>query len=87
VPNKSLSNLINRALLAALMSKRLTAAIVDPNDEELMGVANKNEEYRIVEKIVNGEEVDENDPLTIKLLKTWRVFTEETLYCHSYLEL
>ena len=87
VPDESLCSLINRTLLAVLMAKGLTAAIVDPNDEELMGIIGKNEEYQIVEKIVKGEAVDESDPLTIKLLKTWRVLTEETLYAHSYLEL
>lgn len=87
VPDESLCSLINRTLLAVLMAKGLTAAIVDPNDEELMGIMNKNDEYLIVEKIVKGEAVDESDPLTIKLLKTWKVLTEETLYAHSYLEL
>ncbi len=87
VPDESLCSLLNRALLAVLMAKGLTAAIVDPNDEELMGIIAKNEEYLIVEKIVKGESVDESDPLTLKLLKTWRVLTEETLYAHSYLEL
>jgi 5-methyltetrahydrofolate corrinoid/iron sulfur protein methyltransferase len=87
VPDESLCSLINRTLLAVLMAKGLTAAIVDPNDEELMGILSKNEEYQIVEKIVKGEAVDESDPLTIKLLKTWKVLTEETLYAHSYLEL
>lgn len=87
VPDESLCSLINRTLLAVLMAKGLTAAIVDPNDEELMGIISKNEEYQIVEKIVKGEAVDESDPLTLKLLKTWKVLTEETLYAHSYLEL
>jgi len=87
VPDEPLCSLINRTLLAVLMAKGLTAAIVDPNDEELMGIMNKNDEYQIVEKIVKGEAVDESDPLTIKLLKTWKVLTEETLYAHSYLEL
>ena len=87
VPDESLCSLINRTLLAVLMAKGLTAAILDPNDEELMGIVNKNEEYQIVEKIVNGESVDESDPLTLKLLKTVRVLNEETLYAHSYLEL
>jgi 5-methyltetrahydrofolate corrinoid/iron sulfur protein methyltransferase len=87
VPDDDLCSLINRTLLAVLMVKGLTAAIVDPNDEVLMAVINKNNEYQIVEKIVNGESVDESDPLTLKLLKTWRVLTEETLYAHSYLEL
>lgn len=87
VPDESIASLINRTLLAALMAKGLTAAIVDPNDEELIGVINKNRDYQIVEKIVNGEAVDESDPETIKLLKTWRILTEETLYAHSYLEL
>ncbi len=87
VPDEPLCSLINRALLAVLMAKGLTAAIVDPNDEELMGVANKNEEYRIVEKIVNGEALDESNPEVAKYLKTYKVLTEETLYCHSYLEL
>jgi 5-methyltetrahydrofolate corrinoid/iron sulfur protein methyltransferase len=87
VPDESLCSLINRTLLAVLMAKGLTAAIVDPNDEVLMGVVNKNEEYQIVEKIVNGEAVDESDSSALKLLKTWRVLTEETLYAHSYLEL
>jgi 5-methyltetrahydrofolate corrinoid/iron sulfur protein methyltransferase len=87
VPDEALCSLINRTLLAVLMAKGLTAAIVDPNDEELMGIIGKNEEYQIVEKIVNGEAVDESDELTLKLLKTWRVLTEETLYAHSYLEL
>ncbi len=87
VPDESLCSLINRTLLAVLMAKGLTAAIVDPNDEVLMGTMSKNDEYQIVEKIVNGESVDESDPLTLKILKTWRVLTEETLYAHSYLEL
>ena len=87
VPDEEIASLINRTLLAVLMVKGLTATIVDPNDEELMGVINKNEEYQIVEKIVNGEDVDESDPLSLKLLKTWRVLTEENLYAHSYLEL
>jgi len=87
VPNEEIASLINRTLLAVLMAKGLTAAIVDPNDEELMGVVKKNQEYQIVEKIVNGEPVDEGDPTALKLLKTWRVLTEETLYAHSYLEL
>jgi len=87
VPDESLCSLINRTLLAVLMAKGLTAAILDPNDEELMGIVNKNEEYQIVEKIVNGESVDESDPLTLKLLKTVRVLNEDTLYAHSYLEL
>jgi len=87
VPDESLCSLINRTLLAVLMAKGLTSAIVDPNDEELMGIMSKNEEYQIVEKIVRGEAVDESDDLTLKLLKTWKVLTEETLYAHSYLEL
>ncbi len=87
VPDEALCSLINRTLLAVLMAKGLTAAILDPNDEELMGIVNKNEEYQIVEKIVNGESVDESDSLTLKLLKTVRVLNEETLYAHSYLEL
>ena len=87
VPDESLCSLINRTLLAVLMAKGLTSAIVDPNDEELMGIMSKNEEYQIVEKIVKGEAVDESDDLTLKLLKTWKVLTEETLYAHSYLEL
>jgi 5-methyltetrahydrofolate corrinoid/iron sulfur protein methyltransferase len=87
VPDEEIASLINRTLLAVLMAKGLTAAIVDPNDEGLMGVIKKNEEYQIVEKIVNGEAVDEGDPLNLKLVKTWRVLTEENLYAHSYLEL
>ena len=56
-------------------------------NEKIQGIINKNEEYQIVEKIVNGESVDESDELTLKLIKTWRVLNEETLYAHSYLEL
>src|SRR4030042_901260 len=59
VPDESIASLINRTLLAVLMAKGLTSAIVDPNDEELMGIINKNNDYKIVEKIVNGEAVDE----------------------------
>ena len=87
VPDEEIASLINRTLLAALMAKGLTAAIVDPNDDELMAVMKNNQEYQIVEKIVNGEAVDESDPLTLKIIKTIRLFTEETLYAHSYLEL
>jgi 5-methyltetrahydrofolate corrinoid/iron sulfur protein methyltransferase len=87
VPDSELCSLINRTLLGVLMAKGLTAAIVDPNDEELMGIINKNNEYQIIEKIVKGEEVDDSDPLTIKLHKTYKVLIEETLYAHSYLEL
>ena len=58
VPDESIASLINRTLLAVLMAKGLTSAIVDPNDEELMGIINKNNDYKIVEKIVNGEAVD-----------------------------
>lgn len=87
VPDEEIGSLINRTLLAVLMVKGLTAAIVDPNDEELMGVIDKNEEYQIVEKIVNGEAIDESDAKSVELLKTYKVIMEETLYCHSYLEL
>src|SRR4030042_6659703 len=84
VPDEPLCSLINRTLLAVLMAKGLTAAIVDPNDEVLMGTMNKNDEYQIVEKIVNGESVDESDPLTLKILTTSVVHPEQTLYAHSY---
>ena len=87
VPDEEIASLINRTLLAVLMAKGLTAAIVDPNDEGLMGVINKNDEYQIVEKIVNGEAVDESDQHTLELVKTWRILTEQNLYAHSYLEL
>ncbi|MEJ5186651.1 MAG: dihydropteroate synthase [Candidatus Geothermincolales bacterium] len=87
IPDEDLARLINRTLLGVLMAKGLTAAIVDPNDEELMGVMRRNEDYQIIEKIVNGEPVDESDPKVIKYVKTYKVLTEETLYCHSYLEI
>jgi 5-methyltetrahydrofolate corrinoid/iron sulfur protein methyltransferase len=87
VPDEDLASLINCTLLATLMAKGLTAAIVDPNDEALMGIINKNDDYKIVEKIVNGEAVDESDPKTLKFVKTVKILTEETLYAHSYLEL
>ena len=87
VPDEDLCSLINCTLLGVLMAKGLTAAIVDPNDEDLMGIINKNEEYQIIEKIVNGEPIDESDETAVKLLKTYKVIMEETLYCHSYLEL
>jgi 5-methyltetrahydrofolate corrinoid/iron sulfur protein methyltransferase len=87
IPDEELARLINRTLLGVLIAKGLTAAIVDPNDEMLMGVANRNEEYKLIEKIVKGEEVDTSDPVAMKALKTYKVLTEETLYCHSYLEL
>ena len=87
VPDESIASLINRTLLAVLMAKGLTSAIVDPNDEELMGIINKNNDYKIVEKIVNGEAVDESDPEILKFVKTVRILNEETLYAHSSLEL
>jgi 5-methyltetrahydrofolate corrinoid/iron sulfur protein methyltransferase len=87
VPDEEIGSLINRTLLAVLMAKGLTAAIVDPNDEELMGVIDRNEEYQTVEKIVNGEAIDESDAKNVELLKTYKVIMEDTLYCHSYLEL
>ncbi len=86
VPDEELAKLINRVLLGVLMAKGLTAAIVDPNDEKLMGVANRNEEYQIIEKVVSGE-VDESNPISVQAWKTYKCFIEETLYCHSYLEL
>ncbi len=86
IPDEELARLINRNLLGVLMAKGLTAAIVDPNDEKLMGVANRNEEYQIIEKVVNGE-VDEGNPLSVQAWKTYKCFVEETLYCHSYLDL
>ncbi|MHB8780169.1 MAG: dihydropteroate synthase [Candidatus Geothermincolia bacterium] len=87
VPDEDIYTLLNQTLLAALMAKGLTHAIVDPNDEGLMGVASKNEYYQVVENIVNGGAVDMSDPMAVKALKTYKVFTEETLYCHSYLDL
>ncbi len=87
VTDKEVAEIINRTLLGVLMAKGLTAAIVDPNDEKLMGVASRNEEYAIIEKVVNGESVDESDPLVRQVVKTVRVLTEETLYCDAYLQL
>ncbi len=87
VTDTEVAEIINRTLLGVLMAKGLTAAIVDPNDEKLMGVAGRNEEYQIIEKVVNGESLDEGDPLVKQVVKTVKVLTEETLYCDSYLQL
>lgn len=87
VPDEELAQFLNQSLLAVLMAKGLTAAIVDPNDEGLMGIVNKNAQYQMMEKVVGGEAVDMSDPEAAKAMKTLKVFTEETLYCHSYLEL
>ncbi len=87
VADEKVAGILNRTLLGVLMAKGLTAAIVDPNDEALMGVANRNDEYKLIEKVVKGESVDESDPLAKQVVKTVRVFTEETLYCDSYLDL
>ena len=87
VTDEKVAGILNRTLLGVLMAKGLTAAIVDPNDEPLMGVANRNDEYKLIEKVVNGESVDESDPLAKQIVKTVRVLTEETLYCDSYLDL
>ena len=87
VPDEELAQFLNQSLLAVLMAKGLTAAIVDPNDEGLMGIVNKNAQYQMMEKVVGGEAVDMSDPEAAKAAKTLKVFTEETLYCHSYLEL
>jgi 5-methyltetrahydrofolate corrinoid/iron sulfur protein methyltransferase len=87
VTDAEVAEIINRTLLGVLMAKGLTAAIVDPNDEKLMGVAGRNAEYQIIEKVVNGESVDESDPLVQQVIKTVKVLTEETLYCDSYLQL
>lgn len=87
VPDEELAQFLNQSLLAVLMAKGLTAAIVDPNDEGLMGIVNKNAQYQMMEKVVNGEAVDMSDTAAMKAAKTLNVFTEETLYCHSYLEL
>lgn len=87
VPDEEIASFLNRILLAVLMVKGLTATIVDPNDEKLMGVIGKNEEYQIVEKILKGESVDESSPLVSDIMKTIKVFNEETLYCHDYLKL
>jgi 5-methyltetrahydrofolate corrinoid/iron sulfur protein methyltransferase len=87
VTDEKVAGILNRTLLGVLMAKGLTAAIVDPNDEPLMGVANRNDEYKLIEKVVNGESVDESDPMAKQIIKTVRVLTEETLYCDSYLDL
>lgn len=87
VTDEKVAGIINRTLLGVLMAKGLTAAIVDPNDEPLMGIANRNDEYKLIEKVVNGESVDAGDPLAQQVAKTVKVLTEETLYCDSYLEL
>ncbi len=87
VPDEELAQFLNQSLLAVLIAKGLTAAIVDPNDEALMGIVNKNAQYQMMEKVVNGEAVDMSDPEAMKAVKTLKVFTEETLYAHSYLEL
>ncbi|MCJ7745970.1 MAG: hypothetical protein MUP40_06765, partial [Actinobacteria bacterium] len=86
----SVQGLINRLYLGVLMGYGMDAAIVDPNDEELMAVARKESpEYGwalIAEGLKEGE-LDLSDPNQLAVQKTVKLFHEETLYADSYLEL
>lgn len=93
--------LINRVYLALLMGAGLDAAIIDPNDQELM------ETIRIVEQRdqstpaskllvavadasaameeLDPAVVDMHDPEQSDIYKTVRILTNKILYAHSYL--
>ena len=82
--------LLNRIYLAVLMGHGMDAAIVDPNDEELMAVARQaSPEYEwalIAEGLKDGE-LDLSDENQKAIKKTVKLFHEQTLYADSYLEL
>jgi len=81
---------VNRIYLAVLMGHGMDAAIVDPNDDQLMAVARmESPEYDwalIAEGLKEGE-LDLNDPQQLAIKKTVKLFHEETLFAASYLEL
>ncbi len=80
---------LNRAFMAAMMCYGLDAVIMDPNDEGLMAVARGNEEaeYAKIALGLTEGELDMSDPNQLAVHKTIKLFKEETLYCHSWLEL
>jgi 5-methyltetrahydrofolate corrinoid/iron sulfur protein methyltransferase len=86
----SVQGLINRLYLAVLMGYGMDAAIVDPNDEKLMAVARKESpefEWALIAEGLKEGELDPSDPDQRAVVKTVKLFHEETLYADSYLEL
>lgn len=87
---KDVQGILNRVYLAVLMGYGMDAAILDPNDTELMEVARGesrvNELALIAEGLKEGE-LDLNDPEQLAVHKTIKLFHEQTLYADSYLEL
>lgn len=84
------ASLVNRIFLAVLMANGMNAAILDPNDEQLMAVARRESpEYGwalIAAGLAEGE-LDHGDPAQVAVEKTVRLFYEKTLFAASYLEL
>ncbi|MBN1290025.1 MAG: dihydropteroate synthase [Actinobacteria bacterium] len=87
---REVQGLLNRLYLAVLMGYGMDAAILDPNDKELMAVARgESSEYELAligEGLKDGE-LDLSDPKQLAVHKTLKLFHEQTLYADSYLEL
>lgn len=82
--------LINRIYLSVLMGYGMDAAIVDPNDDELMAVVRKESpeyEWALIAEGLKEGELDLDDPEQLAIKKTVKLFHEETLYADSYLQL
>ena len=93
--------LINRVYLALLMGAGLDAAIIDPNDEDLMQtirIVEQRDESTPVAKLLvavadASAAMEELDPALVDMhdseqadtYKTVRILTNKTLYAHSYL--
>jgi len=81
---------VNRIFLAVLMGYGMDAAIVDPNDEELMAVARQQSpeyEWTLIAEGLKEGELDPSDEKQLAIRKTVKLFHEETLFAASYLEL
>ena len=82
---------LNRTYLMMLMKYGLYSAIVDAFDSELIEIARggKPEIVRLVHRMMDGEKPDLSSlsDEEAKYAKTVRVFTGESLYSHSWLEI
>ncbi|MBA7698125.1 hypothetical protein ES703_106800 [subsurface metagenome] len=82
--------ILNRTYLMMLMKYGLYAAIVDAFDSELRKIARgeKPEIVNLVHRVMDGEKPDlfSLSEEEVQYVKTVRVFTGESLYSHSWLE-
>lgn len=90
-PTDELRGLLNRTYMMIIERSGQHSAIVDAFDRELVSIAKgSGGSYKeIIGKVIDGEAVNPSglSEEELKYYKTAKLFTGETLYCHSWLDL